>query len=92
MQLKSINNEEKLINNILFAYIFGVGICGWVFVMVFLNGGIRECVFLSSSLFAILTKAFGKVLGSKTKYVYACIDMCTHTYTHKHTCPHKKMI
>ncbi len=73
MQLKSINNEEKLINNILFAYIFGVGICGWVFVMVFLNGGIRECVFLSSSLFAILTKAFGKVLGSKTKYVYACI-------------------
>ncbi len=73
MQLKSIKNEEKLINNILFAYILGVGICGWSFVMIFLNGGIREWCFLLSSLLAIITKVFEKVLGSKAKYVYACI-------------------
>lgn len=73
MQLKSIKNEEKLINNILFAYILGVGICGWSFVMIFLNGGIREWCFLLSSLLAIITKVFEKVLDSKAKYVYACI-------------------
>ncbi len=73
MQLKSIKNEEKLINNILFAYILGVGIFGWSFVMIFLNGGIREWCFLLSSLLAIITKVFEKVLGSKAKYVYACI-------------------
>ncbi|MCI8780235.1 MAG: hypothetical protein HFH70_06140 [Lachnospiraceae bacterium] len=73
MQLKSIKNEEKLVNNILFAYILGVGICGWSFVMIFLNGGIREWCFLLSSLLAIITKVFEKVLGSKAKYVYACI-------------------
>ena len=73
MQLQSIKNEEKLINNILFCYILGVAISGWTFVMLFLNGGTRECVFLLSGLFAIITKLFEKQLGSKTKYVYACI-------------------
>lgn len=39
MQLQSMKNEEKLINNILFLYILGVAISGWAFVMIFLNGG-----------------------------------------------------
>lgn len=73
MQLQSMKNEEKLINNIMFFYVLGVGIAGWAFVMIFLNGGMRECTFLLSSLLAILTKAFEKALGSKAKYVYACI-------------------
>lgn len=73
MQLQSIKNEEKLINNILFIYILGVAISGWAFVMIFLNGGIRECIFLLSGLSAILTKLLEKNLGSKAKYVYACI-------------------
>ena len=73
MKLQSIKNEEKLINNILFLYILGVAISGWAFVMIFLNGGLREAVFLLSGLSAIITKLLEKPLGSKAKYVYACI-------------------
>ena len=73
MQLESMKNEEKLINNILFAYISVVGFSGWAFVMIFLNGGVRECIFLLSILASVMTKLFEKKLGSKAKYVYACI-------------------
>lgn len=73
MQLDSTRNEEKLVNNILFVYILGVAISGWAFVMLFLNGGPRECIFLLSGLCAILTKVFENKLGGKAKYVYACI-------------------
>lgn len=73
MDQLSIKNEEKLINNILFLYILGVAISGWAFVMIFLNGGARECVFLLSGLSAIVTKLLEKSLGNRTKYVYACI-------------------
>lgn len=73
MQLDSTRNEEKLVNNILFVYILGVAISGWAFVMLFLNGGARECIFLLSGLCAILTKVFENKLGEKAKYVYACI-------------------
>lgn len=73
MQVESVKSEEKLVNNIMFLYILGVAISGWGFVMVMLNGGLRECVFLLSGVCAILTKALEKHLGSKAKYVYACI-------------------
>lgn len=73
MQLQSMQKEEKLINNILFIYILGVAVSGCAFVMIFLNGGARECIFLLTGLFAIITKLLEKPLGSKAKYVYACI-------------------
>lgn len=73
MQMQTMKNEEKLINNIMFIYILGVGIAGWGFVMILLNGGPRECILLLSGVFAILTKVFEKQLGPKAKYVYACI-------------------
>lgn len=73
MQVQSMENEEKLVNNIMFIYILGVGIAGWGFVMLFLNGGVRECIFLLSGLCAVLTKVFEKQLGNKAKYIYACI-------------------
>lgn len=73
MRLRSMKKEEKLINNILFIYILGVAVSGWAFVMIFLNGGVRECVFLLSGLAAIITKLLEKQLGSNAKYVYACI-------------------
>lgn len=73
MQLQSMKNEEKLINNILFLYILGVAISGWAFVMIFLNGGVRECTFLLTGLSAVITKLLEKKLGSRAKYVYACI-------------------
>ena len=71
MQLKSMKNEEKLINNIMFIYILGVAISGWAFVMIFLNGGLRECTFLLTGVSAVLTKLSEKQLGSRAKYVYA---------------------
>ena len=73
MQLQSMNSEEKLINKILFIYIVAVALSGWAFVMIFLNGGIREWVFLLSGLAALITRLLEKNLGSKAKYVYACI-------------------
>lgn len=73
MQLQSVKNAEKLVNNIVFFYILGIAISGWAFVMIFLNGGIRECIFLLSGVCAIITKIFEKKLGGATKYVYACI-------------------
>ena len=73
MQLQSMKKEEKLINNILFLYILGVAISGWSFVMLFLNGGPRECFFLLTGLAAIVTKLLEKSLGGRAKYVYACI-------------------
>ena len=73
MQGQTVNNEERLVNNIMFLYILVVAIAGWGFVMVMLNVGVRECVFLLSGVGAIVTKALEKQLGSKAKYVYACI-------------------
>ncbi len=70
---QSMKNEEKRINNILFLYIAGVAVSGWIFVMIFLNGGLRECIFLLSGLSAVVTKLLGNRLGSRAKYVYACI-------------------
>lgn len=39
----------------------------------FLNGSMRECIFLLSGLSAIITKLLEKSLGIRAKYVYACI-------------------
>lgn len=73
MQLHSVKKAEKQVNNIIFAYILGIAISGWAFVMLFLNGGIRECIFPVSGLCAVITKLFEEKLGNATKYVYACI-------------------
>ena len=72
-EAKSIRNDEKLINNIMFAYILGVSVAGWGFVMLFLNGGLRECIFTLTGVCVISTKFFEKQLGSAAKYVYALI-------------------
>ena len=45
-KVQSMKNEENLVNNIMFMYILGVAVSGWGFVMLVLNGGVRECVFL----------------------------------------------
>ena len=86
MQLQSMKNEEKLINNILVYYILGVAISGWSFVMIFLNGGVRECTFLLSGLCAIITKLLEKRLGSNAKYVYACIPPIIGAITNAVSC------
>jgi len=71
--MQPVNNEEKLINNILFIYILGVAISGFGFVMLFLHGGVRECIFLLTGVLVIITKLIEKPLGKNAKYVYAFI-------------------
>ena len=73
MERAYFKHEERLLNNILCTYIVGVAIFGWLAVMLFLNGGIRECIFPFSGVCAIITKLCEKKLGRATKYVYACI-------------------
>lgn len=73
MQGKSTRDNEKVGNIVLFAYCAMIAVAGWAAVMLFLNGGLRECIFLIGGLCAIITKLFEKKLGSVTKYVYACI-------------------
>ena len=73
MQVLSMKKEEKFINLLMFCYIVIVGLTGTTFVMLFLNGGIRELFFPISVVLAIITRVFEKPLGHKAKYVYACI-------------------
>ena len=73
MNQTTLKHEESLINNILFFYLVGIAIIGWLAVMIFLNGGMRECIFLLTGVCAIITKLHEKKWGHATKYVYACI-------------------
>ncbi|MCM1493350.1 MAG: hypothetical protein NC180_09030 [Muribaculaceae bacterium] len=67
MQTRKAGNEEQLINTILFIYILGVGLAGFGFVMIFLHGGIRECIFLFSCVAAVITRLLEKRLGGVRK-------------------------
>lgn len=66
-------DSEKVGNLVLFAYDSLIAVAGWAAVMILLHGGLRECVFLFSGVFAILTKIFEKQLGTAAKYVYVSI-------------------
>ena len=68
-----ISNNERVGNSVLFSYISIIAVAGWAAVMLFLNGGVRECVFPLGGICAIITKIFEKKLGKVTKYVYASI-------------------
>ncbi len=73
MQGKLITNNEKVGNIVLFSYTCAIAVAGWAAVMLFLNGGLRECIFTVSGVLALITKIFEKKLGNAAKYVYACI-------------------
>ena len=68
-----MKDSEKVGNMVLFAYTCAIAVAGWGAVMLLLNGGLRECVFLFGGVFAIITRVFEKQLGSAAKYVYVCI-------------------
>ena len=68
-----INDSEKVGNRVLFIYCCAIAVAGCGAVMLFLNGGLRECVFLLGGVAAIITKLFEKQMGSAAKYVYICI-------------------
>lgn len=66
-------NEEKM--NLLMFIVWGfvIPIAACSFVMLFLNGNIRDLSALSMTVMAIGIKIFEKKLGNKAKYLYACI-------------------
>lgn len=73
MQEKLMNSNEKVGNNVLFAYCLGIAIAGWAAVALFLNGGLREAFFLLGGAAAIIVRLLEKRLGRNAKYMYACI-------------------
>lgn len=73
MQDKLVKTNEDVGNKVLCAYICVIAVAGWAAVALFLNGGIRECVFLLGGVAGIIAKVFEKKIGSKVKYVYASI-------------------
>ncbi len=73
MQEKLMSSNEKVGNNVLFAYCCAIAVAGWAAVALFLNGGLREAFFLLGGVVAIITRIFEKKLGGNAKYVYACI-------------------
>lgn len=73
MQNKLMSNNEKVGNLVMFAYCASISIAGWAAVMLFVNGGLRECIFTLGVPIAILIKIFEKKLGSKARYLYACV-------------------
>lgn len=60
MRGKLIGNNEKVGNLCLLAFISVVSVVGWSAVMLFLNGGLRECVFPLGGLVAIIIRLFEK--------------------------------
>lgn len=73
MHGKLISDSEKVGNLCLLAFICVVSVVGWAAVMLFLNGGIRECIFPLGGVVAIGVKLFEKKLGSSARYMYALL-------------------
>ena len=72
MQGKLLNDNEKVGNICLLAFICVVSVVGCSAVMLFLNGGIRELVFPLGGVAAIIVKIFEKKLG-KLCEICVCI-------------------
>ena len=74
MNLQIIKNEEKRMNLIMFAFWgFLIPIAAVLFVMLFLEGTIADTSALLMVVSAIIIRVFEGKLGSKAKYLYACL-------------------
>lgn len=69
MQTQTIRNKEKLINNIMFAYIFGVGLSGFAFVIIFLNGGLKN-IYMPASLQLSVRLPWRFVIPATVKVIF----------------------
>lgn len=74
MQLEVLKNEERQMNLIMFlVWGFLIPIAAFGFVMIFLNGTIKDATILIMVLFALIIKLLEAKIGSKAKYFYACL-------------------
>lgn len=66
--------QERKMNRIMFG-VWGllIPITACIFVLLFLKGNIRDTSILSMTFFAILIRVFEGQLGTRAKYLYACL-------------------
>ena len=69
-----IINHERMMNSIMFG-VWGVmlPIAACAFVILFLNGDVRDTVALGMIVLAVLIRIFERQLGIKAKYFYSCL-------------------
>lgn len=69
-----IKNQERMMNSIMFG-VWGVmiPIAACAFVILFLNGDVRDTVALGMTVLAVLIRIFERQLGIKAKYFYSCL-------------------
>lgn len=74
MELDVLKNEEKRMNLVMYG-VWGVliPISAFLFVLLFLGGGIKDASVLLMVILGGLIKIFEKNLGEKAKYLYACL-------------------
>lgn len=67
MQMQATKKDDKICDHIMLGFIGGVGLSGWAFVMLFLQGGKEECIFPITTALAFITWLLRKPLGGLTK-------------------------
>lgn len=73
MGLKILENEERQMNFIMFLLMIGVPIAALGFVLIFLQGTLKDCSILFMPVISILIRFFEKKLGGYAKYCYMAI-------------------
>ena len=74
MQLEVLKNEEKQMNLIMFlAWGLLIPIAAFAFVMIFLEGTVKDAAILIMIILAVLIRVLEKSLGSRAKYLYSCL-------------------
>lgn len=74
MQLEVLENEERQMNLIMFlVWGFLIPIAAFAFVMIFLNGTLKDAPILIMVILAVLIRLLEKNLGTKAKYLYSCL-------------------
>lgn len=73
MNLKVLKNEEKQMNLIMFLANVAIPVVAFTFVMLFLQGTIKDAIVFLMAVGSILTKVFEKQLGALAKYIYVSI-------------------
>lgn len=73
MGLKILENEEKQMNFIMFLLMIGVPIAALGFVLIFLQGTLKDCSILIMPVISVLIRISEKKLGGYAKYLYIAI-------------------
>lgn len=73
MGLDILRDEEKRMNIIFFIFLAVIPCVALGYVLLFNNGGVRDCIVLLMALAGVLVKIFENALGRYAKYLYVSI-------------------